>query len=453
MGVHRDGTALGVPPFETEMRRRLWWQITILDFRSAELTGSGRFGDMSLSDTGVPTNVNDPDIWPGMKKAPMDKERPTEMVGCLLRCEFGRFWKEKLLQKTTGKSGDPVSDLTDEIANVRTSFTLKDLSPWEASTEERDRNIDELEQRLEEKFLRYCEPQIPIQFMASLIGRGAVASMRLMAHHPRRYKDESQIPESERALLWRLSTKLLEGDTFAHTTKSMKRFLWHTNVYFQWQALIYILSQLKSRTTGEEVDKAWALVNDVYDNHSEFVIEWKKTLHVAVGGLCLKAWDARIKGRQEAQQKGEFMLPLQTPDYIEMLRQHKLMPKRRSDRTTPTSTVSPLQAQTTPNGSFAIQQQKTNTSRSQETMPLQSEVSMMWEPGVEQGNFNFNALSSNTSAQFYYDPSMMNMDPTAPAADMGNDMSMNWTHWDYLLQDFEMNNTNPRYGPGGGARM
>jgi hypothetical protein len=66
MGVHRDGRALGVPPFETELRRRLWWQITILDFRSAELTGSGRFGDISLSDTEVPTNVNDADIWPGM---------------------------------------------------------------------------------------------------------------------------------------------------------------------------------------------------------------------------------------------------------------------------------------------------------------------------------------------------------------------------------------------------
>lgn len=453
MGVHRDGKALGVPPFETEMRRRLWWQITILDFRSAELTGSGRLGDMSLSDTDVPTNVNDPDIWPGMKEAPVDKARPTELVACLLRCEFGRFWKEKLLQKTTGKSGDPVSDLTNEIANVRTSFALKDFSPWEASTKERDRHIDELEQRLEEKFLRYCEPQIPIQFMASLIGRGAVASIRLMAHHPRRYKDESQMPESERALLWRLSTKLLEGDTFAHTTKSMKRFLWHTNVYFQWQALIYILSQLKTRATGEEVDKAWALVNDVYDNHSEFVIEWKKPLHVAVGGLCLKAWDARIKGRQEAQQNGEFMLPLQTPDYIEMLRQHKSMPKRRSVRTTSTSTVSPPPAQTTPNGSFIIQQQRSNTSQSHEPTPLQSEGSMMWEPGVEQGNFNFNAVSTNPSAQFYYDPSMMNMENTVAAPGTANDMAMNWTHWDYLLQDFEMNNTNPRYGPGGGARM
>lgn len=37
MGVHRDGTFLGLKPFKTEMRRRLWWHICILDLRSSEL--------------------------------------------------------------------------------------------------------------------------------------------------------------------------------------------------------------------------------------------------------------------------------------------------------------------------------------------------------------------------------------------------------------------------------
>ena len=36
MGLHRDGTAFGLKPFETELRRRLWWQICIIDSRSSE---------------------------------------------------------------------------------------------------------------------------------------------------------------------------------------------------------------------------------------------------------------------------------------------------------------------------------------------------------------------------------------------------------------------------------
>jgi len=40
LGVHRDGLHFNLPPFEIEMRRRLWWQICILDVRASEDHGS-----------------------------------------------------------------------------------------------------------------------------------------------------------------------------------------------------------------------------------------------------------------------------------------------------------------------------------------------------------------------------------------------------------------------------
>jgi hypothetical protein len=33
MGLHRDGAELGLPPFEAEIRRRIWFQIKGHDFR------------------------------------------------------------------------------------------------------------------------------------------------------------------------------------------------------------------------------------------------------------------------------------------------------------------------------------------------------------------------------------------------------------------------------------
>lgn len=36
LGIHRDGSHFSLPPFEIEMRRRLWWQVCILDARSSE---------------------------------------------------------------------------------------------------------------------------------------------------------------------------------------------------------------------------------------------------------------------------------------------------------------------------------------------------------------------------------------------------------------------------------
>lgn len=36
LGMHRDGSALGLSPFDAEMRRRLWWGICVLDTPASE---------------------------------------------------------------------------------------------------------------------------------------------------------------------------------------------------------------------------------------------------------------------------------------------------------------------------------------------------------------------------------------------------------------------------------
>jgi hypothetical protein len=37
LGLHRDGTNFDVSPFDTEMRRRCWWQICVLDVRTISM--------------------------------------------------------------------------------------------------------------------------------------------------------------------------------------------------------------------------------------------------------------------------------------------------------------------------------------------------------------------------------------------------------------------------------
>lgn len=100
IGLHRDGTSLGLPPFQVEMRRRLCWQLNLLEFRSSELSGSSS-GDINWWGIDSPSNVNDEDIWPEMQDPPVPHTRPTEMVGCLIRYEVAKFWKEKLMLRMT----------------------------------------------------------------------------------------------------------------------------------------------------------------------------------------------------------------------------------------------------------------------------------------------------------------------------------------------------------------
>jgi hypothetical protein len=51
LGVHRDGLHFGLAPYEIETRRRLWWQICILDVRASEDHGSDPTIRKSTSDS------------------------------------------------------------------------------------------------------------------------------------------------------------------------------------------------------------------------------------------------------------------------------------------------------------------------------------------------------------------------------------------------------------------
>ncbi|EXJ82698.1 hypothetical protein A1O3_06512 [Capronia epimyces CBS 606.96] len=426
LGLHRDGTNLGVSPFETEMRRRLWWQIAVLDFRSAELSGSGRFGDFGLSDTQPPSNVNDSDIYPAMTSPPVPHTRPTEMIACLLRCEFGQFWKEKMSKKT----------------NIAFE-NLRLASPWSTSLEERDASINELEQRLEEKFLRYCDPSIPVQFMAIIIGRAAVNSMRLMAHHPRKYRNQEEVPASERDYMFKLSISLLEADNLAHASKGLRGFMWHTNVFFVWQALVYLLDELRTHTLGPEVDRAWRQVDEVFHHHPNYVTDHRKPLHVAVGSLCLKAYSARERALRESTH-GLQPNALAVPDYIQTLREQRqnallapLQPPSQAlahpDR--PTPSAGPTESDNNSNNDtlypMALAASTASNPQSQSQSESQSHQAATARPQLPLPQFQPAQLPSPP------DNLMFASDPTLAQDLAMADMPLDWAQWDYMMQDFE----------------
>lgn len=413
MGLHRDGTNFQLAPFETEMRRRLWWQVITLDFRSAELSGSGRFLDMELFDTRPPSNVDDADIWPEMKEPPVSQSRPTEMIACLLRTEFGSFWKEKVASR---------KDIA--FDNLRIS------SPWNSTLEQRDAHINELEQRIEEKYLRYCDPSVPIQFMCIIIGRAAMNSMRLMAHHPRKYPDPDKLPASERDFLWKVCVTLLETDNLAHTSKALRKFVWHTNVHYQWQALIYLLGEMRTHTLGDKVDRAWEAVDESFQHHWDFVTNNKKPLHVAVGSLCLKAYSAREAALRE---KTNGVYPKVVPEYIRLLREQRKDVAAKNPALRPAVDAGKPSISTDRSYSSSSQFQGDQmTNYTQQPTPLQQDV------GVQQPLPAFmpppqaapQAQSLPTDEWMYAsDPALMQDLAMA-------DLPMDWAQWDLAMQDF-----------------
>jgi hypothetical protein len=300
IGLHRESASREVSIFEAEMRRRLWWQVLILDFRSAQLSGSRIESDGQLFEIKRPLNVNDSDLSPNMKETPVEHLGITDMLFCSIRYEIGEFMR----QKRSLKLFDGVGQRADPAVYVA----------------EKDKAIDEFEDMLEQKYLRYIDPSIPLHIQSAGLARGAVCQMRLLAHHPRQYPDKGlSLPQAEKDMLFSTSLKMVEYDNLSPTINSIRGYLWHTKVYLQLDAFIYLLSELRNRTEGEEVDRAWQQIRLVFENHPDMVTDTKNSLYFAIGNLALKAWEKRAG----AAGHNHGLCQVATPDFITRLRSYR----------------------------------------------------------------------------------------------------------------------------------
>lgn len=392
MGVHRDGAVLGLPPFETEMRRRLWWQIVLLDFNAAELTGFGALGEVSWWNTKSPSNVNDADIWPDMKEPPVEKIGATEMIACLLRYEVCVFWRTKLVQMSTAEQ-----DLTRVVRRWVDAATIS----------ERDAVIDEFKSTLEEKFLKYCDPSEPLHILTSIMGRILITckSMQIKAHHLRRSASERDVPDSERRFLWTTSMSLIEADNMVRSYRSLQKFNWYTDVNFQWHAFVYVLGELIARPTGEGKDDAWVQIEGVFKNHPNFISDHKRPLHIAIASMCLRAWQTRHKAQLENPQGSSW---LDTPAFILQLQKQR-----------------------------EAEEAKENAKRNETShLPLRTQAGdthMMTHPPPADASLMLNFGSQHLQPDNTFDASL-SPDLSMPMMD---DMAINWQTWDILMNDFE----------------
>jgi hypothetical protein len=304
LGIHHDGASHQIPPFEAEIRRRTWWQVAFLDGQASKLAGVGFPTWMAKFDTKLPLNVSDSDLTPTMKVAPPEKDGATEIMFCRLRAEGSAAFQK------TGCSG-----LWNSVR----------AAPGPEGIPERDKVIDELEVRFQEGYIRYCDPSIPLHALCIYVAKSVICTHRLLAHHPRQYPDKgASMPQEEKDMLWCESLKGLEVAVSTHLDKSIQRFLWHTYVQFHLDAFIYVLNELRVRTTGDLVERAWQQVEVAYNHRPEMITENKNTLYFAMGNLCLKAW-AKYEEAGGRYRDGQ-MLP--TPRYICLLRSQRKIPSQ-----------------------------------------------------------------------------------------------------------------------------
>ncbi|KAJ5999329.1 hypothetical protein N7451_007139 [Penicillium sp. IBT 35674x] len=271
IGLHQDGEKLGLPPFEVELRRRLFYQVFPHDCRVSQFAGIDFVSLPDAWDTKPPLNINDNQIWPGMTIKPTEQNGATDMIFCLSRIYVG---------KSIACSGKPI--------NSGAQWTFRD-------NHEADKYISGVESEVEEMFIRYCDIISPLHLLTVGLARSGIMAMRLKIRLSK-IKDQTATDE-DRKNVFVLAQKILDTDAALHVTAIVNRFQWHIKPFFFWgtrDSFIFVLTTLSKRRhllSPEEIGTAWKSVTQIYHHHDE-LFESKQALNVALRRLSLEAWEA-----------------------------------------------------------------------------------------------------------------------------------------------------------------
>ncbi|KAJ3494566.1 hypothetical protein NLG97_g4001 [Lecanicillium saksenae] len=271
IGLHRDGTKLGLPAFETEIRRRLFYPLLSLDGIASQMAGTVVPQLPSTWDVEQPLNVNDDQIWPGMTETPTEQKGATDMMFRLSRTCIG-----KAFVKTGNIQRDGLGGFFDEAA-------------------EAEKAIQEAEREVEENYLRYCDVVNPLHFLSMALARSGIMAMRQRVYHSKMRNKTATDADKRDAL--QLALRILDTDHAVCTHAATSKFRWHTQSFFlwgMWDSLTFVLNSLWKDSavfTASDVEAAWSRMSQVYQNHGE-MFDSKQTINVAFRKLTLVAWDA-----------------------------------------------------------------------------------------------------------------------------------------------------------------
>lgn len=284
MGIHRDGTIFGLKPFETEMRRRLWWHICILDLRSSEFHGFQPIAHQFSSDTKLPLNVNDDDLYPGMKEFPPVRHEATDMTLLLLRCEaLSTAWKIGL--GSPGLPTLPIPWRTGEAGSPGSGGM---------SLEERKAIVRDLEGRLKDTYFRNCDPSNPLFIIYTTVADLIIVQFWLLVYqiNPdnnfRRSETGATLPSNnvdgnlsastesspkasaddetvgDRDHLFHKAIDVLELSVKLLYSPSIAKWLWYSKPHIQWHSVAFVLGEICSRPPSAECDRAWEAAIAIY---------------------------------------------------------------------------------------------------------------------------------------------------------------------------------------------
>ncbi|KAH0837600.1 C6 transcription factor [Fonsecaea pedrosoi] len=275
MGIHSESVLAKHTIFEAEMRRRLWWSLVLFDTRVSETTNSRTATLDPTWDCKVPLNVNDSDLQPDMRRPPVTQGNTTEALFAVVRCELG----EVIRHSSTHL------DFTTPALKVN-------VITAQSEAEGDETELVRLEKMIEDRYLRHCDQEHPLQFMTMWTTRAHLAKYRLLEHQSRYFGSSSRQTNAQRHTATSYALTMLECNTKLMASPLTKRFRWLNKFYFPFPAYIQIVQELRSQPLSSQACHAWEVMSDNYSAWFGPHFREDSPFFRLFTKLVLQAWEA-----------------------------------------------------------------------------------------------------------------------------------------------------------------
>lgn len=222
------------------MRRRLWWQIYILDIRTAEDCGTDPRILESWCNIRLPLNVNDASLDREMREPPRSITGRTEMLFNLVRFEISSFARRVVF--------------SDQFCRDNCYPVL--------SVSQKCKAIDLFRERLEKQYLSHCDKDIPLDFCTAASSRLILLKLKLTVSKARAREDQNVLMHVDYR---RICVEILQRARNLRSYEKGRQWLWLFQTYIEFDVLAYLFINITSVPNREGLDLAWEVVDEIYE--------------------------------------------------------------------------------------------------------------------------------------------------------------------------------------------
>lgn len=264
--------------FDSEMEKRLWWQLWYLDQRAAEDHGTSPALEIDFVPS-LPLNINDNDLVAGSETTPVPRVEWTDMSFCLMRFEIA-------------KANQEIGGLFPHYHGV------VDQEPSLLSGKEI--TIKNCHRRIQSSFLAYCIGTGPNQWLARHVARVLVAELWFKLYGSLK---PSQQNEDTHVRLVQMATDIVDIPKLVEQDAQAREWSWLLDAYIHYIPLAFILTEACQLPSSEVLERAWKVAEAGFTR-------WSEDIKISKNGEILSVLMAKARASKRAKQQPQFTKPL-----------------------------------------------------------------------------------------------------------------------------------------------